>query len=68
MKGEMLEKTYSPSSFEEKHYKAWMEGGYFDPKPGEKGTFSVVIPVTGLLALLRTRITQTCSVPRPAIP
>ena len=54
MKGEMLEKTYSPSSFEEKHYKAWMEGGYFDPKPGEKGTFSVVIPppnVTGQLHL-----------------
>ncbi|MBR6530777.1 MAG: valine--tRNA ligase [Clostridia bacterium] len=54
MKSEMLDKTYSPSSFEEKHYNAWLAGGYFDPKPGDKGTFSVVIPppnVTGQLHL-----------------
>ena len=54
MKGEMLAKTYSPSSFEEKHYNAWLEAGHFDPKPGDKGTFSVVIPppnVTGQLHL-----------------
>ncbi len=54
MKGEMLDKTYSPASFEEKHYQTWLKEGYFDPKPGEKGTFSVVIPppnVTGQLHL-----------------
>ncbi len=54
MAQEMLDKTYSPASFEEKHYQEWLSKGYFEPKESDKGTFSVVIPppnVTGQLHL-----------------
>ncbi len=48
-----LEKTYDPSSFEDRIYKNWCDKNYFAPDPDpKKPAFSVVIPppnVTGQL-------------------
>jgi len=50
----MLEKTYNPAGVEEKHYKAWEEGGAFACGQGKDGadSYTIVIPppnVTGSL-------------------
>jgi valyl-tRNA synthetase len=53
MDKEALSKSYSPHVVEEKWYKYWMEGGYFEAEDkSEKKPFSIVIPppnVTGML-------------------
>jgi valyl-tRNA synthetase len=53
MDKEALSKTYSPHVVEEKWYKYWMEGGFFEAEDkSEKKPFSIVIPppnVTGML-------------------
>ncbi|MBW2638246.1 MAG: class I tRNA ligase family protein, partial [Deltaproteobacteria bacterium] len=53
MDKEALSKSYSPHVVEEKWYKYWMEGGFFEAEDkSEKKPFSIVIPppnVTGML-------------------
>ena len=48
-----LPKTYDPSSFEDRLYKKWNDGGYFKPSDDRNApTFSIVIPppnITGQL-------------------
>jgi valyl-tRNA synthetase len=48
-----LETKYSPAEVEEKWYRQWMEGGYFQANPNpDKKPFTIVIPppnVTGVL-------------------
>ena len=48
-----LEKTYNPSSFEDKIYDFWMEGGYFRAKADpDKKPYTIVMPppnITGQL-------------------
>jgi valyl-tRNA synthetase len=53
MDKEALSKSYSPHVVEDKWYKYWMEGGFFEAEDkSEKKPFSIVIPppnVTGML-------------------
>ncbi len=53
MDKEALSKSYSPQAVEEKWYKYWLEGGFFEAEDkSEKKPFSIVIPppnVTGML-------------------
>jgi valyl-tRNA synthetase len=53
MDKEALSKSYSPHVVEEKWYKYWLEGGFFEAEDkSEKKPFSIVIPppnVTGML-------------------
>jgi len=40
-----IEKTYEPSSVEDRLYKKWIDGGFFGASPKDnKPPFSIVIP------------------------
>ena len=48
----MLSKKFEPSQIEEKWYKHWLEKKYFNSKPDERESYTIVIPppnVTGIL-------------------
>src|SRR3954451_2813746 len=52
-----LSKNYIPSATEEKWYKHWLNKKYFESKPDDRKSFTVVIPppnVTGLLHMGHT--------------
>jgi valyl-tRNA synthetase len=52
-----LSKNYIPAQVEEKWYKHWLDKGYFNSKPDDRPSFTVVIPppnVTGVLHMGHT--------------